>query len=63
MVARLLYGYYSRKNVSIGKKVIIGDIEGVVTAIDNICLTITTVERKVILPIKDVVDSKIVVKS
>lgn len=63
VVARLLYGYYSRKNVSIGKKVIIGDIEGVVTAIDNICLTITTVEGKVLLPIKDVVDSKIVVKN
>ncbi|QXP73499.1 hypothetical protein H0I31_07330 [Tenacibaculum sp. AHE15PA] len=63
VVARLLYGYYSRKNVSIGKEVIIGDVEGVVIAIDNICLTIKTAEGKVVFPIKEVVDSKIVVKN
>ncbi|CAM1351521.1 mechanosensitive ion channel family protein [Tenacibaculum insulae] len=63
VVARLLYGYYSRKNVTIGSKVVIGDVEGVVTAIDNICLTVTTSKEKVVLPIKDVVDSKIVVKN
>ncbi len=61
-VSRLLFGYYSRKNIGIGEKVIINDVEGVVTAIDNICLTVTTVEGKVVLPIKEVVDSKIVVK-
>ena len=62
VVARLLYGYYSRKNVSIGKKVIIGDVSGIVTAIDNICLTVTTSEGKVVFPIKEVVDTKIVVQ-
>lgn len=61
-VSRLLFGYYSRKNIAIGEKVVVGDIEGVITAIDNICLTITTVEGKVILPIKDVVDNKIIIK-
>lgn len=61
-VSRLLFGYYSRKNIAIGEKVIVGDIEGVITAIDNICLTITTVDGKVILPIKDVVDNKIIIK-
>ncbi len=62
-VSRLLFGYYSRKNIGIGEKVVINDVEGVVIAIDNICLTITTVNGKVVLPIKDVVDSKIVVKN
>lgn len=61
-VSRLLFGYYSRKNISIGESVIINDVEGVVVAIDNICVTINTVEGKVILPIKDVVDNKIVIK-
>ncbi|CAM1367733.1 conserved membrane hypothetical protein [Tenacibaculum sediminilitoris] len=61
-VARLLFGYYSRKNISIGEKIIINDIEGVVIAIDNICVIISTAEGKVILPIKDLVDSKIVIK-
>ena len=63
VVARLLYGYYSRKNVSIGKQVVINDVEGVVTAIDNICLTVTTADTKVVFPIKEVVNSKIVVKN
>ena len=62
-VARLLFGYYSRKNIEIGSKVIINDVEGVVVAIDNICVTIATVDGKVILPIKDVVDNKIVIKN
>jgi len=61
-VSRLLYGYYSRKNIGIGEEVEIGDVNGTVIAIDNICLTVMTNEGKVVLPIKDVVDSKIVVK-
>ncbi|MCD8440060.1 mechanosensitive ion channel family protein [Tenacibaculum finnmarkense] len=63
VVVRLLYGYYSRKNVGIGKKVTIGDVKGVVTAIDNICLTITTTQGNVVFPIKEVVDSKIVIEN
>ncbi|WP_437823797.1 mechanosensitive ion channel family protein [Tenacibaculum mesophilum] len=62
-VARLLFGYYSRKNISIGEKVIIDEVEGVVVAIDNICITINTDTGKVILPIKNVVDNKIVIKN
>jgi len=61
-VARLLFGYYSRRNIAIGSTLKIGDVEGVVTAIDNICLTLKTKEGEVIFPIKDVVDSKIIVK-
>ncbi|RBW56959.1 small-conductance mechanosensitive channel [Tenacibaculum sp. E3R01] len=60
VVTRLLFGYYSRKNIGIGQRVIVGDVEGVVTAIDNICMTINTSNGNVVLPIKDVVNSKIV---
>lgn len=62
-VSRLLYGYYSRKNIEIGSKIKVGEMEGVVLAIDNICLTIGTSDGKIVLPIKDVVDSKIIVKN
>ena len=62
VVSRLLFGYYSRKNLGIGEKVVVGDIEGVVVAIDNICLTIVTDKGKIVLPIKDVVDAKITIK-
>lgn len=58
-VARLLFGYYSRKNIEIGKKVKIGDVEGVVISIDNICFIVQTGNGKTVFPIKDVVDSKV----
>ncbi len=61
-ITRLLFGYYSRKNIGIGQRIKIGDVEGVVEAIDNICLTIKTVDGKVILPIRDVVDHKVILK-
>lgn len=61
-VSRLLFGYYSRKNIGIGEKIVINDVEGIVVAIDNICLTVATGDGKVVIPIKDVVDSKIVVR-
>jgi len=61
-VTRLLYGYYSRKNVEIGSTIRIGDVEGVITSIDNICFTIESKEGKVIFPIKELVNNKLVVK-
>jgi flagellar biogenesis protein FliO len=62
-VARLLFGYYSRKNIEIGSEIKIGEVEGVVVAIDNICVTVVTAKgEKIILPIKEVVDTKIIIK-
>ncbi len=62
VILRLLLGFYTRKNIGIGQAVEIGDIKGVVIAIDNIVLTIKTEEGIVILPIKDVVDSEVKIK-
>ncbi len=61
-ITRLLFGYYSRRNIAIGATMKIGDVEGVVVAIDNICLTLSTNSGNVIFPIKDIVDSKIIIK-
>ncbi|MFY7672090.1 mechanosensitive ion channel family protein [Tenacibaculum sp. MEBiC06402] len=61
-VTRLLFGYYSRRNIAIGSHVKINDIEGVVLAIDNICFTIKTSDGEVMLPIKEVVDNIIIIK-
>ncbi|MGB0879700.1 MAG: mechanosensitive ion channel family protein [Polaribacter sp.] len=58
-VTRLLFGYYSRKNISIGQKVKIEDIEGIIESIDNICVVINTASGKVVLPVKDMVDSRV----
>lgn len=61
-VTRLLFGYYSRKNVQIGSQVEINGVVGVITSIDNICVTIKTDDGDVIMPIKDFVDSKLTIK-
>lgn len=58
-VARLLFGYYSRKNFEIGQRVKINGVEGIIVSIDNICLMLSTPEGKVVLPIKEIVDSKV----
>lgn len=62
VILRLLFGFYTRKNIAIGQSVEIGKIKGIVTAIDNIALTIQTDEGTFMLPIKDVVDAEIKLK-
>lgn len=62
-ITRLLFGYYSRKNIAIGSKIKVNDIEGVVTAIDNICFTVVTADEKIILPIKEVVNTIVIIKN
>ena len=59
VIQRLLFGYYTRKNLQQGDKVIINGIEGVVDRVDNICAVLTTKKGKLVLPIKEIVDNKI----
>ena len=59
VITRLLFGYYTRKNLKEGDKVIINGLEGVVSVIDNICVVLITEKGKVILPIKDIADNQI----
>ncbi len=58
-VTRLLFGYYSRKNIEIGSKIKVDDVEGIVLEIDNISLVVSTKTGKVVFPIKYIVDNKI----
>ena len=62
IIKRLLFGYYSRKNFEIGQTIQFEEVEGVITSIDNICMTVITPDGKVVLPIDDVVNSKIKIK-
>lgn len=57
IVQRLLFGFYSRKNLNVGQKIKIGGIEGTIEAIDNIYLTLITDDGKFIFPIKEVNDT------
>lgn len=59
VIQRLLFGYYTRKNIQEGDKVSVNGIDGVVASVDNICLIINTEKGKTVLPIKEIVDNKI----
>ncbi len=56
IIQRLLFGFYSRKNLSPGQRIKIGDVQGVIESIDNIYMTLITNEGKFIFPIKQVSD-------
>lgn len=56
IIQRLLFGFYSRKNLNVGQRIKIGDVQGVIESIDNIYLTLITTEGKFIFPIKEVSD-------
>lgn len=58
-VERLLFGYYSRKNLQIGQNIRLNGLEGIIESIDNISMVLKTSEGKIVLPIKEVVDNKI----
>lgn len=62
IIERLLFGFYSRKNLTAGMKVKIGDKEGIVESVDNISLILRTVDKKLIIPIKEVNDSIVEIK-
>ncbi|MBL4642072.1 MAG: mechanosensitive ion channel [Flavobacteriaceae bacterium] len=62
VIKRLLFGYYSRKNFEIGDRIKVKDIEGVIVAIDNICIVVLSRNGKVVLPIKEIVDEIVTIK-
>jgi len=62
VIKRLLFGYYSRKNFEIGNRIKVNEVEGVIIAIDNICIVVRTSNGKVVIPIKEIVDEIVTVQ-
>lgn len=54
--------FYARKTYMVGDKISFGDVEGTIEAIDNISVTLKTRDGKLVVPIKDIVSSKVSVK-
>ncbi len=54
--------FYARKMYMVGDKISFGEISGVIEAIDNISVTLKTKEGRLVVPIKDVMASKVSVK-
>ncbi|PQJ80583.1 mechanosensitive ion channel family protein [Polaribacter porphyrae] len=63
IIKRLLFGYYSRKNLQVGNKIRTDKFEGVITSIDNISVVLSSKDKTIIIPIKEIVDNNIEVLS
>lgn len=59
VVFRLLLGFYSKRNFSIGQRIIIDEKEGVILAMDNISLLVKFENSKVVYPIKYIANNRI----
>jgi len=59
LVTKLLYSFYTRKNLEVGQHVIINGLKGYVISIDNIYLCLLVDGKKNYLPIKTVTESHI----
>jgi hypothetical protein len=59
IVGDLLRTFYARKTYEIGQIIEFKDIKGEVEAIDNIAVRIKTKEGKLVIPIKDIVESQV----
>ncbi|MDP5157693.1 MAG: mechanosensitive ion channel [Flaviramulus sp.] len=59
VVGDLLRTFYTRKTYEIGQKIAFNDIEGEVESIDGITVTLITKEGRLIVPIKDIVESQV----
>lgn len=59
IIERLLFGFYSRKNLEIGQRIKIENQEGTIVSIDNISLVLQSENQKIIYPIKKIVNKKI----
>ncbi|MFD2726231.1 mechanosensitive ion channel family protein [Hyunsoonleella rubra] len=59
VVADLLKTFYARKTYEIGQKIEFNDIKGEVESIDGISVTLKTRQGKLVVPIKDIVESQV----
>lgn len=63
IVKRILFGFYFKKNFSIGQYVEFNDISGEIIRMDNISIVIQQEKSNLVIPIKDLVDSQVKILS
>lgn len=59
VIGDLLKSFYTRKNYEIGQKIKFKNVSGTIESIDNITMILKTEKGKIVLPIKDVVESQV----
>ena len=63
IVERLLFGFYSRKNLMVGQKIKVGEVEGIIESLDNISLILKIDNGRLMIPIKEINDNIIELKN
>ena len=59
MIADLLRTYYTRRTYEVGQRIKFNNVEGEIITIDDISMTLKTTTGKLIVPIKDIVNSQV----
>jgi hypothetical protein len=59
VIEKLLSTFYTRKLYEVGQKIEFNGIQGEIEAINSISVTLKTKEGKLIVPIKDIVESRV----
>ncbi|WP_299215138.1 mechanosensitive ion channel domain-containing protein [uncultured Dokdonia sp.] len=59
IISDLLRTFYTRKNFEVGDVIKIENLKGTVVSIDNICMILATNTGNVVIPIRDIVETKI----
>lgn len=59
VVADLLRTFYTRRTYELGQTIKFKDIEGEIIAIDDISMTLRTAKGKLVIPVKDIVESQV----
>jgi len=62
VVSNLLHTFYARKTFAIGDTIRYNDVKGSIVAIDNLFVTLKTENGKLIVPIKEIIENKVVVE-
>ncbi len=63
IIERLLFGFYSRKNLTVGQRIKIGDNEGIIESLDNISVVLKTESERLMIPIKEINDNIVEIKN
>lgn len=63
IIADIMRSFYTRKTYAVGDRIVIGDDEGTIKAIENNSLILETRAGEFVIPIKDVVSQKVQIKS
>ena len=59
VVADLLRTFYTRRTYELGQRIKVKDVEGEIIAIDDISMTLKTDNGKLVVPVKDIVESQV----